>query len=44
MEKEKRNELLNFALTVKDIQRALKRFAAGSKIDIPAESLGCSLL
>ena len=43
MEKEKMNELLNLALTVKDIQRALKRFAAGSNVDIPAESLGILL-
>ena len=37
------NELLNLAITVKDIQRALKRFAAGSNVDIPAESLGILL-
>jgi len=37
------NELLNLAMTVKDIQRALKRFSAGSNIDIPAESLGILL-
>ena len=37
------NELLNLAITVKDIQRALKRFAAGSNADIPAESLGILL-
>jgi len=43
MEKEKMNELLNLAITVKDIQRALKRFATGSSIDIPAESLGILL-
>jgi len=43
MEKEKMNELLNLAMTVKDIQRALKRFAAGSNVDIPAESLGILL-
>jgi len=43
MEKKKMNELLNLAMTVKDIQRALKRFAAGSSIDIPAESLGILL-
>ena len=43
MEKGKMNELLNLALTVKEIQRALKRFAAGSNIDIPAESLGILL-
>ena len=43
MEKEKMNELLNLAMTVKDIQRALKRFSAGSNIDIPAESLGILL-
>ena len=43
MEKEKMNELLNFAITVKDIQRALKRFAADSNIGIPAESLGILL-
>ena len=43
MEKEKMNELLNLALTVKEIQRALKRFVSGSNIDIPAESLGILL-
>ena len=43
MEKGKMNELLNLAITVKDIQRALKRFASGSNIDIPAESLGILL-
>ena len=43
MEKKKMNELLNLAMTVKDIQRALKRFAAGSNVDIPAESLGILL-
>jgi len=43
MEKGKMNELLNLAMTVKDIQRALKRFSAGSNIDIPAESLGILL-
>jgi len=43
MEKEKMNELLNLAITVKDIQRALKRFASGSNVDIPAESLGILL-
>ena len=39
MEKEKMNELLYLALTAKDIQRTLKRFA-GPNVDIPAESLG----
>jgi len=43
MEKKKMNELLNLAMTVKDIQRALKRFAVGSNVDIPAESLGILL-
>jgi len=43
MEKKKMNELLKLALTVKDIQRALKRFAADSNIGIPAESLGILL-
>ena len=43
MEKEKMNELLNLAMTVKDLQRALKRFATGSNVDIPAESLGILL-
>ena len=43
MEKEKMNELLNLALTVKEIQRVLKRFVSGSNIDIPAESLGILL-
>jgi len=43
MDKEKMNELLNLAITVKDIQRALKRFVSGSNVDIPAESLGILL-
>jgi Transcriptional regulators len=43
MEKKKMNELLNLAMTVKDIQRALKRFAAGTNADIPTESLGILL-
>jgi len=43
MEKGKMNELLNLAMTVKDIQRALKRFAGGSNVDIPTESLGILL-
>jgi len=43
MENEKMNELLNLAITVKDIQRALKRFTSGSNVDIPAESLGILL-
>ena len=42
MEKEKMNELLYLALTAKDIQRTLKRFA-GPNLDIPAESLGILL-
>jgi len=37
------NELLSLALTVKEIQRALKRFASGSNVDIPTESLGILL-
>ena len=43
MEKGKMNKLLNLALTVKDIQRALKRFVSGSNVGIPAESLGILL-
>lgn len=43
MEKEKMNELLYLALTAKEIQHALKRFASTSDIDIPAESLGILL-
>jgi len=39
MEKEKMNELLYLALTAKDIQRTLKKFA-GANVVIPAESLG----
>ena len=39
MEKGKMNELLYLALTAKDLQRTLKRFA-GPNVDIPAESLG----
>ena len=43
MEKEEMNELLNLAITVKDIQRALKRFSSGSNVEIPSESLGILL-
>ena len=43
MKEEKMNELLNLALTVKEVQRALKRFASGSNVDIPTESLGILL-
>jgi len=43
MGKEKMNELLNLALTVKEVQRALKRLSLGSNVDIPTESLGILL-
>ncbi|MDR1200377.1 MAG: MarR family transcriptional regulator [Tannerellaceae bacterium] len=43
MEKDKINALLYIALTIKEIQYALKRFLSDLNTDVPVESLGILL-